>query len=328
MKKVRKIPEMTGVFAEKAVQFVNFKRSLGFRYESEPKCLSRFCRFSSEQGVTSIEITKELAYSWCSPKQNESAKSRGHRITCIRQFAVYLDSLGYSAFIMPETKNVCTSSFVPYIFTHDEINRLMKAADQTKKAAVAKDMHLSLPVIFRILYGCGLRVSEVCELQRKDVDAEKGFLNIKDSKNGCDRFVPLSVSVHTALLNYVNAVNWDSDDEYFFRAPDRSQIAPATIYQRYRSYLFNAGISHGGKGKGPRLHDLRHTFAVHVLQKWIAEGADLHTKLPLLSTYMGHKNIHSTTKYLRLTAEVYPELLEKIEKYSAYVIPEVNHETD
>ena len=98
--------------------------------------------------------------------------------------------------------------------------------------------------------------------------------------------------------------------------------------QRYRSYLFQAGISHGGKGKGPRLHDLRHTFAVHALQKWIADGSDLLAKLPALSVYMGHRNTQSTAKYLRLTAEVYPELLEKIENYSAHVIPGVCDETD
>ena len=173
-----------------------------------------------------------------------------------------------------------------------------------------------------------MRVSEVCGLRRQDVDAENGILTVRDSKNGSDRMIPLSSSVHQSLMDYVDAVSWKTDDEFFFRAPDRTQIAPVTIYQRYRSYLFQAGISHGGKGKGPRLHDLRHTFAVHALQKWIADGSDLLAKLPALSVYMGHRNTQSTAKYLRLTAEVYPELLEKIENYSAHVIPGVCDETD
>lgn len=95
---------------------------------------------------------------------------------------------------------------------------------------------------------------------------------------------------------------------------------------RYRRYLEVAGISHGGKGQGPRLHDIRHTFAVHVLQKWIKEEADLSAMLPILSTYMGHKSVRSTAQYLRLTAEVYPDLMKKVEKSCAYVIPEVCHE--
>lgn len=79
----------------------------------------------------------------------------------------------------------------------------------------------------------------------------------------------------------------EKDTDYFFMAPDRTKISPMTIYQRYRRYLTGAGISHGGKGQGPRLHDLRHTFAVHVLQKWITEGADLTAMMLILSTYMG-----------------------------------------
>lgn len=108
----------------------------------------------------------------------------------------------------------------------------------------------------------------------------------------------------------------------------RTKLSPMKIYQRYRRYLMDADISHGGKGYGPRLHDLRHTFAVHVLQKWIEEGADLTAMMPILSTYMGHNGIRSTAQYLRLTAEVYPELMKQVEKNCSYVIPEVSYEGD
>ena len=197
---------MKGVFAEKAQNFVAFKHSLGFKHEAEAKCISRFCKFAEEFGVKEFKITKELAYAWCAPKPGEAVKSRGHRITCIRQFAIYLESQGYSAFIMPEVKNAYSSSFTPYIFTHDEISRFIHAVDQTKQATVARDMHLSLPIIFRILYGCGLRVSEVCGLKRHDVDDENGIITVRDSKNGRDRLAPLSKSVHRSLLNYIDAL--------------------------------------------------------------------------------------------------------------------------
>lgn len=84
--------------------------------------------------------------------------------------------------------------------------------------------------------------------------------------------------------------------------------------------MLDARISHSGKGKGLRLHDLRHTFAVHALHKWIANGENIYAKLPVLSAYMGHSNIHSTSGYLRLTDAAYPELLKTIEEYSAFVI--------
>lgn len=322
MKAEKKLPEMTGVFSGLAYSFINHKRSLGFKYEAEPKCLSRFCRFAEEKGVNTVEITKELAYEWCAPREYEAVKSRSHRITCIRQFAIYLSNLGYPAYIMPEQKFTYSSkNFTPYIFTKDEVERLIRAADQTKEYRVARNMHLSLPVIFRLLYGCGMRVSEVCALKVGDVDLAKGVLTLKNTKNGMDRYIPLSGSVHEACKEYSRKVILSDPDDYFFKAPDNGQISPMCIYERYRRYLFEANISHGGKGKGPRLHDLRHTFAVHTLQKWIENDENIYARLPLLSAYMGHSSIHSTAGYLRLTAAAYPDLLKTIEEYSGFVIP-------
>lgn len=326
MRRSRKSPVMTGPFGETANDFIRYKRSCGFKYESEPKCLLRFCRFAEEKGITDVEISRNLAESWIAPRDNETPKSRAHRITCIRQFAIYLDNLGYDAYIIPEQKHVHQSSFTPYIFTHEQIESIIKVADATEPWEPSRNMHLALPVIFRILYGCGLRVSEVCDLQFRDVNLDAGILTIRDSKNGMDRYIPLSDSVKEACISYADRIWWEKDTEYFFLSPEKTKISPMTIYQRYRRYLFEAGIPHGGKGHGPRLHDLRHTFAVHVLQKWISEGVELAAMLPVLSVYMGHQRIQSTARYLRLTGEVYPELLKQVETYCAYVIPEAANE--
>lgn len=326
MSRIRRPPVMTGVFSEVARDFVSYKRSLGFKYEHEPKCLSRFCRFSEDYGTKNIEISKQLAESFIAPREGEASKSRAHRITCIRQFALYLDSLSYDAYIIPEQKGLTTGSFVPHIFTHDEIKAIIKAADETEPSGIAKNMHLSLPVIFRILYGCGLRVSEVVKLQYRDVNLEEGILTIREAKTDRDRLIPMSDSVRESCVSYAEKIWWEKDDDFFFLAPDRTMISPMTVYQRYRIYLQTAGISHGGKGLGPRLHDIRHTFSVHVLQKWVSEGTDLTAMMPVLSTYLGHSRVQSTARYLRLTAEVYPELMKKVESACSYVIPEVADE--
>lgn len=328
MSRIKKSPTMIGAFAEVAHDFILYKRSAGFKYENEPKCLSRFCCFSVEQGLSEIKISREIAEKWIAQREGESEKTRAHRVTCIRQFAIYLSALGYEAYIVPEVKGIYHNSFVPYIFTHQQIADVINAADNTVPREVARDMHLALPVIFRILYGCGLRVSEVVKLQYKDVNLEDGILTIREAKTDKDRYIPLSDSVKYACISYAENIWWDKDDEYFFLAPDRTMISPMTVYQRYRRYLEVARISHGGKGQGPRLHDIRHTFAVHVLQKWITEEADLTAMLPILSTYMGHKTVRSTALYLRLTAEVYPELMRKVENSCAYAIPEVCYEGD
>lgn len=95
------------------------------------------------------------------------------------------------------------------------------------------------------------------------------------------------------------------------------------VYKNYRKLLWKAGISHGGKGKGPRLHDFRHTFCVHTLAMQVKEKIDLYTALPILSTYLGHSSVGATQRYVRLTVEAYPELIEKVSKTCAFVIPEV-----
>ena len=112
--------------------------------------------------------------------------------------------------------------------------------------------------------------------------------------------------------------------DYFFRNKRDTPIAASTVYKAFRTLLWQAGISHQGKGIGPRLHDLRHTFCVHTLANQVSNNVDLYVSLPILSTYIGHNSIQATQRYVRLTEEVYPELIEKISQKCAYVIPEVS----
>jgi integrase len=111
-------------------------------------------------------------------------------------------------------------------------------------------------------------------------------------------------------------------DNPFFPSRDKGYLSKGGLYDRFRAILFNCGISHGGKGSGPRMHDFRHTFAVHSLGQWVRDGKDIYCMLPTLAAYLGHSNISSTGNYLRLTAEVFPELVEAISKSCGHVIPD------
>jgi len=109
---------------------------------------------------------------------------------------------------------------------------------------------------------------------------------------------------------------------YFFLSPRQSAWHNSTIYHLYRKLLLQSEIPHGGRGKGPRVHDLRHTFAVHRLLKWYEEGADLNAKLPFLVAYLGHKDFTGTQKYLHLTAELFPNLTTRMNQQFGGVIPQ------
>ena len=111
----------------------------------------------------------------------------------------------------------------------------------------------------------------------------------------------------------------------FFPNPKGKPYSQRTVYDKFRVVLWRCRISHGGCRKGPRVHDLRHTFAVHCLKKWVDDGEQVNALLPVLSSYMGHVNLGSVNKYLRLTADVFPDITRRVEKYFGYIIPNGGH---
>jgi integrase len=158
-----------------------------------------------------------------------------------------------------------------------------------------------------------------------DVDFDRAVLFISGSKFNKDRIVPMSLSLANMFAKYHALFNGDiAHEDYYFRNKKGTPLTRDQVYKVYRKLLWKAKISHGGKGKGPRLHDLRHTFCVHTLAKQVKDGVDLYTALPILSAYLGHSSVGATQRYVRLTAEVYPELIENVSRKCAYVIPEVD----
>lgn len=167
-------------------------------------------------------------------------------------------------------------------------------------------------------------LSEALNLCNSDVDLKTGQLTIRNSKFNKDRLVVMSESLTTVCLNYVKQIHLCSSPlDYFFMKKDKSQIKQNCVYRSFRKILWKCGISHGGRGKGPRVHDFRHTFAVYSLKMQHEKGIDLYCSLPVLSTFLGHSSISATGKYVRLTQEMYPELIHSISLITAYVIPEV-----
>ncbi len=122
------------------------------------------------------------------------------------------------------------------------------------------------------------------------------------------------------------SVHGFNSSQWFFPNKEGAPYSSATAYCVYRKTLRLSGISHGGRGKGPRLHDLRHTFAVRLLNRWVREGKNLTTALPYLAIYMGHEGLKASQHYLRLTAVMFPELIRTVEKQYGWVIPEAYHE--
>lgn len=325
MNSLKKAPVFVGTFAKPCIEFLEYKRALGYKYESEAKIMSRFCRFCNEFYPLETSLSKELVVAWTAKREDEAKKSRQLKISCIRQLSVYLSEINIDCYMVPPQKFVNDYSFVPYIFTKKQILCILKAADRVIPRRVSQNMHLILPVLFKMLYTTGLRISEALKLQVSDVDLQNGVLLIRSAKFDKDRYVPMDQTLTIECRKYAALVLKDSlPDSFYFSAPNGTMLSPLTIYNRFRNILWECGISHGGKGKGPRLHDLRHTFAVHTLAKWVLAGKDINALLPVLSAYLGHSSIHATSRYLRLTADMYPSILDMVEKTGGYAILEVS----
>ena len=254
-----------------------------------------------------------------------SDRTQYSRFSLIKIFGEYMQRIGHQAYV-PTSDDICKMhrEFIPYIFTHDEIRRFFIAADNMKflLRSASPRRHIMMPVIFKLLYCCGLRLSEVIKLRGEDVDLSAGILTIKDSKFGKTRYVPMSNEITAVCTNYAKTrlVGKEGND-WFFTAPDGGRYDERAIYNTFRDLLWEAGISHGGRGKGPRLHDFRHSFSVHCLQKWVKQGLEPTIILTQLTAYLGHKEFEATEKYLRMTAEVYPEISELMQNKYGYVIP-------
>lgn len=311
-----------GIYAQLLRQYIEFKRNLGYRYESEYQYRD-FDRFTQSQNCKSIGLTKELCELWGTKRPNESDSTCYHRVNNIRNFSMYLNSLGFQSYVPRQPKNYKTT-FVPYIFSHDEINRVFNVCDHLPITGYS-NLTWILPAVFRLIYGCGLRVNEALSLRLKDVNMKDCYIIIRDPKNGRDRMLPFTDSVAKALTDYLQyREKLNASDDFFFIKKNGAPCSSDTIYRWFRKILYKAGVSHGGRGHGPRLHDLRHSFSVHSLAAMAEKGLDLYYSLPILSKYLGHGSLEATDKYVRLTADMYPEIMNEINSLCSYIFPEVN----
>jgi integrase/recombinase XerD len=312
------------VFAAHMAGFVRYKRAQGLSYDSEPLTLRALSRFIASTGRTDLSISQELVDKWCGKRPNERHSTQRQRIVYTNQFLDYLAAHGIPvAFPRTPSRRRDRESFTPYVFTRRELDQIFAASDRLKARAPSVMPNL-LPVLLRLLYGCGLRVSEALNLTRGDVDLDNGYLTVRHAKFDEDRLVPLSSSMTNIMRRYdatAPRLFTADHDTRFFSHNDGRPIKPDSIYRRFREILWAAGISHGGRGHGPRVHDLRHTFAVYSLKAMVDQGADVYWALPTLATYLGHASVAATGQYVRLTQDMFPEVTAAMSAIAAHVIP-------
>lgn len=318
--------EFPEIYRDIAQEYIAYKHSLGFKYGvSEQQKVDRMLSFiySKSKSDLILDLTSELVTEYASKKGNESTRTLHIRQSQVRQFALFLNLKGIPAYIYPKNLVKTTEDFVPYIFTRDEICEILQAADliEPNKNKFINTPYI-YPAVIRVLYGCGLRVSEALSLRCEDVDLSNGILVIMNGKNNVSRLVPTSESLRQYLEMYNSKVK-RAGNPYFFPALRQERYSPLTIRNQFIKLEKQAGIPCLSNGSYPRVHDLRHTFSVHALEQMIKKGQDPYCSLPILSTYLGHKGIESTEKYLRLTKHYFINILQFSAEDADKIFPEV-----
>lgn len=311
-----------GPFKDHIKDYIELKQAVGYKYNTEAKNLQRFDKFTSTKYPNATVFTKGIALDWCSKKTYETQTNQCSRASLTRQFGKYLDSIGIKAYIIPKGYYPTQAQYIPHIYTTDELIKFFAETDKCRYCSECPYRHYIMPVIFRMIYMCGLRASEARLLKVADVDLENGVLTIKQSKKDNCRLVPMSGFLTEYCRIFSKQVHSNPVAEnYYFPALGGKPMTLGNVYKNFRRFLWRAKISHGGQGLGPRIHDFRHTYAVHCLKKWTEQEKDLTAYLPVLKTYMGHDSFNETAYYLRLTSDVFPNITLKIETKYSQIIP-------
>ncbi len=321
------------VFAPHIRDFISLKRSLGYKYQVEERILYTFDRFILDQGHTNPGLTKEISDKWADGRHNEAELTIYGKIKVVKQLAEHLRDQGIKTFV-PQLPKYPGNTFISYIYSHEEINAMFRACDSLRmKCRNVYSCLLIMPCLLRLLYGTGIRINEALSLKNKDVNINGRFLTLKDTKNGKDRLIPMSSSLTVVFKDYLKQRNklplngLKRENGPFFVSLNGGECTQGAVHRWFRKVLVLAGIPFTGNRKGPRIHDIRHTFACHSFLKLSDEGVDLYCSWPYLSTYLGHQSLESTEQYIRLTTQMYPELLKDTDGLYVDVLPDIPAKT-
>lgn len=307
-------------------QYLEERHALGFSLKTDEGCIRRFLQDFVEPDDGEPSFTKEYVLSHIGNRRNLQTNTILRDVSAINGFLDFAIRKGYTAYkIPPKSLPKEKRNFRAYIFTDDEIERMLSAADHAPFTEQNPARKHQLPVMFRILFNCGLRTSELLKLRLCDVNLKENVFTILNTKFHKNRLVPFSDTVAEALAQYLEMFPPKSADSLIFPSSsprcNGERYGHSWLQAQFRQLLRMSGIPYNGPGKGPRPHDIRHTFAVHCFNNWVLSGEDLTTALPVLSRYLGHNGLTGTQKYLQLTAQMYPDIVAKLEAQFGNLIP-------
>ncbi len=300
---------------EEIRDYLQLKRSLGRNYSNEARTLHYLDDFLAAQYPIAKDLTAEIFKDWCTTLHHLSKTVRRNQMRHVRNFCLYRCRREQGSFI-PDILTFPTNHqpITPYVFSESEIARLLSATRYFSPCSRCPLRSQTMRLAITLLYTTGLRRGELLHLKLGDFNSAEKTLLIKTTKFHKSRIIPLSLSVSANLeefltLRHKNRLPMEEKSPLVWNGYGRPEgkSYTGTGFANNWSALCSSLKIFTRKGRSPRIHDLRHSFALNALKRWYVDGCDVQAKLPLLSRYMGHVSIHSTHYYLRFVEGIRSE---------------------
>ena len=289
-------------------EYLSLRRALGYKLEEHGRALAQFVSFLAERGAT--YITTDLAVRWAAKPAHTQPTHRARRLRMVRLFAEYRSAEDPRTEVPPQ--KLLPDSYhrrPPYIYTDKQVRDLIKAADalpSTVRSTTGLRAR-TYSTLFGLLAVTGMRISEALALNREDVDLTEGVITVQGSKFGKSRLVPLHPSSRCALQRYA-----DFRDRIYLRPRTPSflvdqrgrRLGYGGVLLTFRRLSREIGLRSPADSHPPRMHDIRHRFAVRTLIRWYRAGVDVEQHIQELSTFLGHVEVSHTYWYLSAVPEL------------------------
>ena len=306
-----KVTGLHSALAEPIRQFVEYKRALNRKYRPEAAALRLFDGYLCECAITGWNsIDSVLIERFLQSRPRTRPRSYNHLLGVLHRFfdwAVVQRLVASNPVRAARRRD--TGQRIPYLFDLQDAKRLLEVAHALPSRSRAPHRAQTYETIFALLYGLGLRVGEAVRLKLGDVDLHHDTLFIRETKFSKSRIVPLGPRLAARLRRYVEERHGEGReaDRPLFSFTKRGGICPETVSQTFHALVPQLDLHLPPGVSPPRLHDLRHAFAVGTLLRWYREGIDPNGRLICLSTFLGHVDPNSTAVYLTITEELLRE---------------------
>ena len=295
--------------------FIQEKQASGYDYKTGTSLMRQFDRYWSEHGFQEQTLTFDNISEWLELREGESSGGCINRISVVREFSCFLNGLGIQSYIPPI--EIDKKIPIVHIFSKPEISDLFSQIDRYRPKTKNKDhMRMSdeYPVLFRLIYLNGMRISEACNLSTSNIDLEKGIITILNGKGNKDRLIYLADDMRQLCKDYLNYLAKVTGEYPQWVFPGISTDSPINIV--------TAELRFNDCWKNTSYADSRHTFVVNKINQWIREGLSFKQMLPYLSKYLGHRSFNETYYYYHYVEES-AEAIRSSDKTIGKVIPEV-----